>query len=203
LPNNISPPVVSPFSVAGSMAWGLQYLLGAMLALCVRIIFAAVEAMLAWFSQTATGGLLALTEEQSEYTHPALRQLAWWVAVLAFLSANGHLLIMNALIQGIAHAPPAALPSANGARQLIEGASWIVAAGLQLALPLLVFALLLQLSLAIIARTQPGVDMFSTGLALGTLGMLIALAWSMPLIAAGIQQGLVQMEPWLSWVQNQ
>ena len=203
LPNIISPPVVAPFSLEGGMALGLQCLLGAMLALCVRIIFAAVEAMLAWFSQTASGGLLTLTEEQSEYTNPALRQLAWWVAVLAFLSANGHLLIMNALIQGISHAPLAALPSADGARKVIEGASWIVAAGLQLALPLLVFALLLHLSLAIIARTQPGVDMFSTGLALGTLGMLVALAWSMPLIAAGIQQGLVQMGPWLSWMRSQ
>ncbi len=198
MPNMISPLVVSPFSLAGGMALGLQCLLGAMLALCVHIIFAAVEAMLAWFSQTATGGLLALTEEQSEYTHPALRQLAWWMAVLAFLSANGHLLIMNALIQGLSHAPLATLPPADGARQVIEGAGWIVAAGLQLALPLLIFALLLHLSLAIIARTQPGVEIFSAGLAVGTLGLLIALTWAVPLVVIGVQQGLVQMQPWLA-----
>ena len=190
---------VSPFSVAGGLALSMQWLLGALLALCVRIIFAAAEAMLMWFGQTTTGGLLTLTDEQARYTDPGLRQLAWWLAVLAFLAANGHLLVVDALMQSITHASVAALPSADGARQLIEGAGWIFAAGIQLALPLLVFALLLHLSLAIIARTQPGVDMFSTGLALGALGMLVALAWAAPLIAVGIQQGLVQMQPWLIW----
>jgi flagellar biosynthetic protein FliR len=40
--------------------------------------------------------------------------------------------------------------------------------------------------------------MFSTGLGLGVLGMLAALIWAVPLIAAGIQHGLVQMQSWLT-----
>ena len=198
LPSVIATPIVAPFSLAGGLALSLQWLLGALLALCVRILFAATEAVLVWFGQTASGGLLALTEEQAHYTDPGLRQLAWWLAVLAFLAANGHLLIVDALMQSLSHTPVATLPPAAAARQLIEGAGWIFAAGIQLALPLLVFALLLHLSLAIIARTQPGVDMFSTGLALGALGMLVALTWAVPLIAVGIQQGLVKMQPWLT-----
>ena len=198
LPSVIPASTIPPFSLAGGWALSLEWLLGALLALVVRIIFAAVEAILVWFGQTATGGLLALTEEQAQYTDPGLHQLAWWLAVLAFLAANGHLLIVNALIQGIANAPVAAMSSAEGAGPLIEGAGWIFAAGFQLSLPLLVFALLLHLSLGIIARTQPGVDMFSTGLALGTLGLLLALTWAVPLIAAGIQQGLEHMQPWLT-----
>lgn len=198
LPSLTPAPAVALFSLSGGLALGGQWLLGAMLALMVRIVFAAVEAMLVWFSQTATGGLLALTEEQAHYTDPGLRQFAWWLAVLAFLGANGHLLIVNALMQGIAVAPTATLPAMIDIRQLIDGAGWMFAAGIQLALPLLVFALLLYLSLAIIARTQPGVDMFSTGLALGALGMLVALAWAVPLIAVAIQHGLVKLQPWLA-----
>lgn len=198
LPSVIPASTIPPFSLAGGWALSLEWLLGALLALVVRIIFAAVEAILVWFGQTATGGLLALTEEQAQYTDPGLRQLAGWLALLAFLSANGHLLIVDALMQGIVHMPVATLPSALGASQLIEGAAWMFAAGVQLALPLLVFTLLLHLALAMIARTQPGIDMFSTGLALGTLGMLLALIWAVPLIAVGIQQGVVQMQPWLA-----
>ena len=197
LPSVTPAPAVALFSLAGGLALGGQWLYGALLALVVRIVFAAVEAMLVWFNQTATGGLLTLTEEQAHYTDPGLRKFAWWLAVLAFLGANGHLLIVNALMQGIAVAPMTTLPSAIDIRQLIDGAAWMFAAGIQLALPLLVFALLLHLSLAIIARTQPAVDMFSVGLALGALGLLVGLVWAVPLIAAGIQQGLRQMQPWL------
>jgi flagellar biosynthetic protein FliR len=107
-------------------------------------------------------------------------------------------LIVNALMQGIAHLPVATLSAGVGARQIIEGAGWLFAAGIQIALPLLVFVLLLHLTLAMIARTQPGVDMFSTGLGVGALGLLVALVWGVPLIAAGIQQGLVQMQAWLT-----
>ena len=187
---------VSPFSLAGALALSVQWSLGALLALVVRLIFAASQALLAWFGQTATGGLLALTEEQARYTDPGLRQLAWWLAVLAFLAANGHLLAVNALMQGISHTGVA--PSSTlGVRELIDAAGWIFATGIQLALPLLVFALLLHLSLAIVARTQPGVDMFSTGLVLGALALLLGLTWAVPLVAVGIQQGFVHMQPWL------
>ena len=197
LPGVNPAPIVSPFSLAGAVALSVQWSLGALLAMVVRLIFAASQAMLAWFSQTATGGLLALTEEHARYTEPGLRQLAWWLAVLAFLAANGHLLVVNALMQGIAHA--SVVPSsAVGVRELIDAAGWIFATGIQLALPLLVFALLLHLSLAIIARTQSGVDMFSTGLAMGALAVLFGLTWAVPLITVGIQQGLVHMQPWLT-----
>ena len=187
---------VSPFSLAGALALSVQWSLGALLALVVRVIFAAAQALLTWVGQTATGGLLALTGEQARYTEPGLHQLAWWVAVLAFLAANGHLLVVDALMQGIAHTAVAPA-SSLGVRELIDAAGWVFATGIQLALPLLVFALLLHLSLAIVARTQPGVDMFSTGLVLGALALLLGLTWAVPLVAVGIQQGLVHMQPWL------
>lgn len=190
---------LTPFSLAGLLALTLEWLLGALLALCVWIVLAAMQAMLAWIGLSATGGLLALTDEQAQHSDPGLRQWAWWLAVLAFLSANGHLLIVNALIQSIAHLPVATFSASVNASQIIEGAGWLFAAGLQIALPLFVFVLLVQLSLAIVARTQPGVDMFSMGLAVGSLALLLALLWAVPLIAAGVQNGLVQMQGWLSF----
>ena len=199
LPGVTALPAVSPFSLAGLLALTLEWLLGALLALCVRIVFAATQVLLAWISHGATGGLLTLTEEQAQHSETGLRQWAWWLAVLAFLSANGHLLIVNALIQSIVHLPVATLASDVNASQLVEGAGWLFAAGLQIALPLMVFVLLIQLSLAIVARTQPGVDMFSTGLTVGALTLLVALVWVVPLIAALIQQGVVQMQGWLSF----
>jgi flagellar biosynthetic protein FliR len=192
-------PRVEPFGLAGGVALALECLLGALLALMIRMLFAATAAILVWAGQTATGGLLALTTEQAEPADRSLRQLAWWLATLAFLAANGHLLAIHAIQQSLIHAPVATLPSADSARQIIEGAGWIFAAGVQLALPLLVFALLLHLALGMLARSQPGVDFFSMGLTLGALGLLAALLWAVPLIALGIEQGLARVQPWLAW----
>lgn len=199
LPNVAPLAAPSPFSIAGVFVLTLEWLLGALLALCVWIVLAAMQALLAWLGYSATGGLLVLTEEQAGESNPGLHQWAWWVAVLAFLSANGHLLIVNALIQSITHLPVATLASQVNAAPIVEGAAWLFAAGVQIALPLFVFVLLIHLSLAIIARTQPGVDMFSTGLAIGSLALLVAMLWAVPLIAVGIQQGLEQMQTWLTW----
>ena len=82
LPGVTALPAVSPFSLAGLLALTFEWLLGALLALCVRIVFAATQAMLAWISHGATGGLLSLTEEQAQHSDTGLRQWAWWLAVL-------------------------------------------------------------------------------------------------------------------------
>jgi flagellar biosynthetic protein FliR len=188
---------VEPFSLAGGVALALEWLLGALLALAVRMLFAATQAALVWIGQGASGGLLALTDAQAAPANRSLRQLGWWLAVLAFLAANGHLIVIHALQQSLIHAPVATLPSAATIRQLFDGAGWIFAAGFQLALPLLAFALLLQLAFGMLARTQPGVDMLSMGLTLGALGLLAALLWAVPLIALGIEQGLARLQLWL------
>lgn len=190
-------PRPAPFSLAGALTLGAEALWGAALALCVRLVFAAMEAVLLWFGHGSTGGLLMLTAEQAEPAEAALRSLAGWLAAMAFLAANGHLLVMDALVQSFAAMPVAALPASADLRLLAEGAAWLFAAGIQLAVPLLAFALLLQLALGIVARTAPGLDMFSAGLGLAALSVLVALVWAVPLIAAGVGAGLEQLAPWL------
>src|SRR4030042_3860370 len=56
---------IDPFSVQGMLALALEGVWGAALALCVRLVFAAVEAVLVWTGHTATGGLLTLPAEQA------------------------------------------------------------------------------------------------------------------------------------------
>jgi flagellar biosynthetic protein FliR len=186
-----------PFSVQGMLALGLEGVWGAALALCVRLVFAAVEAILVWTGHTATGGLLTLTAEQAAPADAAWRALAGWLAAMAFLGASGHLLIVDALRDSFAAMPVAVLPAATDLRQLAEAASWLFATGVQLALPLLALALLIQLALGIVARTTPGLDMFSAGLGIAALGLMAAWVWAVPLVAHGVGLGIGQLATWL------
>lgn len=188
---------IDPFSVQGLLALGLEGVWGAALALCVRLVFAAVEAILVWTGHTATGGLLTLTAEQAAPADAAWRALAGWLAAMAFLAASGHLLVVDALRDSFAVMPVAVLPAATDLRQLAEAGSWLFATGVQLALPLLALALLIQLALGIVARTTPGLDMFSVGLGIAALGLMAAWVWAVPLVAHGVGLGIEQLAGWL------
>jgi flagellar biosynthetic protein FliR len=187
---------IAPFTVQGMLALVMEAVWGAALALCVWLVFAAVSAVLVWTGHTATGGLLTLTAEQAAPADAAWRALAGWLAALAFLGASGHLLIVDALRDSFTAMPVAVLPAANDLRQLAEAGSWLFATGVQLALPLLALALLIQLAFGIVARTTPGLDMFSVGLGMAALGLMAAWVWAVPLVAHGIGLGMEQLAGW-------
>ncbi|MDP2030016.1 MAG: flagellar biosynthetic protein FliR [Thiobacillus sp.] len=188
---------VEPFSVQGVLALSLEVAWGAALALCVWLVFAAMSAALLWTGHTATGGLLNLTPEQAAPADAAWRALAGWLAALAFLGGSGHLLVVDALRDSFTAMPVAVLPAAADLRQLAEAGSWLFATGVQLALPLLALALLIQLAFGIVARTTPGLDMFSVGLGIASLGLMAAWIWAVPLIAQGMNRGIAQLGSWL------
>jgi flagellar biosynthesis protein FliR len=188
---------VDPFTVQGVLALSMECAWGAALALCVWLVFAAVSAALVWTGHTGSGGLLTLTEEQAAADDP-WRALAWWLAALAFLGASGHLLIVDALRQGFVAMPIAVLPAASDLRQLAEGGSWVFATGMQLALPLLALALLIQLSFGIIARTTPGLDMFSAGLGIAALTLMFVWVWAVPQVTHGVRLGIEQLAVWIA-----
>lgn len=190
------PPTVQPFTVQGVLGLAMEAAWGASLALCVRLVFAAMEAVLVWTGHTATGGLLTLTAEQAATADAAWRALAYWLAALAFLAASGHLLIVQALRESFVVMPVAVLPSVGDLGQLAEAAGWLFTAGVQLALPLLGLALLIQLAFGILARTTPGLDAFSVGLGVAAIGLLAAWVWAVPLIAHGVGLGIEQLTGW-------
>lgn len=191
---------MQPFAVQGVLALSMEVAWGAALALCVRLIFVAVEAMLVWAGHAATGGLLTLTPDQAAPADAAWRALAGWLAALAFLAASGHLLIIDALRSSFVAIPAATLPEGMDLRQLAEAGGWLFATGVQLALPLLALALLVQLALGIVARTTPGLDMFSVGLGVASLGLMAAWVWAVPLVAHGVGMGIEQLAAWLDWL---
>lgn len=187
----------SALSLQGALGLALEAVWGAALALAVWLVFAVVSLALVWTGHTATGGLLNLTPEQAAPADAAWRALAGWLAALAFLGASGHLLVVDALRDSFAAMPVALLPPAPDLRALAEAGSWLFATGLQLALPLLALALLVQLAFGIVARTTPGLDMFSTGLGLAALGLMMAWIWAVPRVVQGIHLGIGQLGGWL------
>jgi flagellar biosynthesis protein FliR len=184
---------VDPLSWPGLILLSGEFVFGAVLGLIVRLFFAIAEVALQTIGLTASMGQSQVSPEQEGGMEWPLRQLAFWLALLAFFSANGHGLVIQALSSGFASLPVLALPAQNAALQLAEAGGMVLAAGLQLALPMLVLVLLGQLAFTVLSRMLPGVEAYSVGLTLGAFSLLAGLALAMPLLAAGLSRVLERL----------
>jgi flagellar biosynthetic protein FliR len=171
-----------PFSGAGLVMLAWESLLGASMGFMVRLLFSIMEAALGWLGQVTGRNLYQPWFAENAPDDGSLRQLGFWLAGLAFFSANGHLLVVQALQHSLAVLPAASLPDREGAHALLEAGSMIFSTGLQLALPLLLLALLAQGVFAVVSRLLPGIDAWSVGLNLGALTLLGALAVGVPIM---------------------
>jgi flagellar biosynthetic protein FliR len=175
-------PLPDLFSGAGLVLLVWEALLGAGVGFMVRLLFSIMEAALAWLGQVTGRNLYQPWLSDYAPDDASLRQLGFWLAGLAFFSANGHLLVVQAIQHSLAVLPAASLPDREGARTLLEAGSMIFSTGLQLALPLILLALLAQGVFAVVSRLLPGIDAWSVGLNLGTLTLLGALAVGVPVM---------------------
>ena len=171
-----------PFSGAGLVMLMWEGLLGACMGFMVRLLFSIMEAALGWLGQVTGRNLYQLWLGEYAPDDASLRQLGFWLAGLAFFSANGHLLVVQAIQHSLAVLPGGGMPDREGARTLLEAASMIFSTGLQLALPLLLLALLAQGVFAVVSRLLPGIDAWSVGLNLGALTLLGTLAVGVPVM---------------------
>jgi flagellar biosynthetic protein FliR len=186
-----------PASGAGLIALVLSFLTGAVMGFAARLLVAVAETILPMIGLTASLGLTQVDPEQKGGLDPVLQSLAWWLALLAFFSANGHLLVIQALDASFAALPVHALPSAASAQELVEAGGVLLATAVQLGLPLLVLVLLAHLAFAVLSRTQPGVDGFSVGLTVGAFTLLAGLAVAVPLMVSGLTALFVRLLPQL------
>ncbi len=191
--------IIDPLSWPGLALLAGEFLFGATLGLVVRLFFAIAEIALQTIGLTASLGQSQVVPEQEGGMEWPLRQLAFWLALLAFFTANGHGLVIQALSSGFSSLPVASLPSQNSAMQLAEAGGMILAAGLQLALPMLVLVLLAHFAFAFLSRLLPGVEVFSVGLTLGAVSFLAGLALAAPLLAMGLARALERL-PGFLWL---
>ena len=186
-----------PFAHEGLIVLWLSFLGGAAMGFVSRLLVAVAETALAWAGLTSSLGLSQVSPGQQGGLDQVMQALAWWLALLAFFSVNGHLLVMHALDASFKAVPPGMLPSAASASELVQAAGTLLTAAVQLSLPLLVLVLLAHFAFALLSRILPGADGFALGLGLGTLVLLGGLAMAVPLLVSGLAGLFVRLIPQL------
>jgi flagellar biosynthetic protein FliR len=190
-------PPLPLIALDGPQAFGAvvqQLVIGIALGFAVRIVFAAVE-----FAGELIGLQMGLNyasffDPASGGSSTAVSRLFGTTVAFLFIVINGHLLVVQAVVQSFHAFPLGGAPLAFLAESLPHRwGSEIFALGLWIALPLIAMLLFVNLVLGVISRVASQMNIFAIGFPV-TLGVgLIGLALTLPLLQAPFVMALQRM----------
>jgi flagellar biosynthetic protein FliR len=188
-------PAVTPLSVAGLLITVQQVLIGVALGFCLQLTFDAV---------TLGGQMLANSmglsfafnldpQRGGASSTPALGQLFTLLVMLTFLALNGHLKLLETLVQSFSTLPvsPDGLGSA-GMLGVVNWGSQLFAGALAIALPGITALLVVHLAFGVVSRAAPALNLFAVGLPVSLLCGLVVVLAGLIAVQSSFIQGLEQ-----------
>ncbi|MYN09367.1 flagellar biosynthetic protein FliR [Pseudoduganella aquatica] len=186
-------PAADPMSYAGLLIVVQELLVGAAMGFTLRIVFAAIEMAGEISSLTMGLGFATFFDPNTQGRSSAISQFLALVATLAFLSVNGHLVLLSALAESFQTLPISGIPvSGGGFKHMADWGARIFSAGMQLALPIVAALLITNIALGILTRAAPQLNLFGIGFPI-TLGIgFLVLAMTLPYMATPLQKLFLQ-----------
>lgn len=181
-------------SLAGLLAIAGELLLGAVAGLAIHAAFAAAQVAGEWLAQAMGLGFATLVDPASG-SASMLSALFALLAWLLFLGAGGHLLLIETIAASYRAMPTAAaLFQPHRLSAIIGWAGFAMASGVMAALPLAAAMLLVNLALAVAARSAPQLNLFSIGFPLMLLTGLAGLPLALPALSASLAGAMAAMQ---------
>jgi flagellar biosynthetic protein FliR len=181
-------PAADPMSMAGLLILIQELLIGLGMGFAMRVVFAAVEMAGEVSSLTMGLGFATFFDPMSSGRSSAVSQFLALIATMAFLAANAHLVLLEALAESFISMPVSATPMSSGAP--LELARWgahIFSAGLQLSLPIVAALLITNVALGILTRAAPQLNIFGIGFPVSLGVGLLVISMVLPYLNTPIQ----------------
>jgi flagellar biosynthetic protein FliR len=186
-------------SIAGFMLVAGEVLAGLALGFAVQIGFSAAMLSGETIGNAMGLGFAGMIDPASGQHNPMLGQFLVILATFLFLGMGGHLALISIIVESYRALPPGnAWLSGQAIHGLVLFGGTMFAAGLSIALPVGFAIILVQLVMAMLARSAPQLNLFSVGLPAALLAGIVLLAMAAPMIADGIlavlRQGLAESQ---------
>ncbi len=191
-------PDVDPGSALGLMIVAQQIVIGLAMGLAMRIVFSAVEMAGNLIGLQMGLGFATLFDPQNSAQTPVMGSFIGMLAILIFLSLDGHILMIEILVVSFRELPITTQPLvAGGFKLLVVWGGEIFLSGVLLALPVIAALLITNISLGIMTRAAPQLNIFSVGfpitLIAGFVVMYVLLPYFIPLLGRHIHDALAVM----------
>ncbi len=187
------PDLLNPLSLLMGLA--AELLIGVSLGLATRLLMASVELAGQVMGFQVGFGFAQAVDPATQLQTPVFGQLLTVLATLLYFQLDGHHLILLALGSSFTLIPPFGAhlhpPMLVDIVQLMQGT---MNTGLKLALPVIAATFLVHLTMGILGRLVPQMNVLVTSFPLTISMGLLVLGFGLPLIALIFQQSLVSME---------
>jgi flagellar biosynthesis protein FliR len=185
-------PIVDLLSLGGILIIAEQMIIGLAIGLMMQIIFSAIEMAGQVSGMTMGFGFATSYDPQSAGSTIVISQLMGILALLVFLSMNGHLIMISALLESFYAFPVTAEPRMiDGMTIAIWGAK-LFNISLQLSLPIVATLLITNLALGILTKSSPQLNIFGIGFPITLCVGFVVIMLMLPTMAAPYQYILEQ-----------
>ncbi len=195
----IAPTLNIPSDIEASSGPGLfilvqQILVGLAMGFSMRLIFSAIEMAGDLMGMQMGLGFASFYDPINATNTQVIAQFLGIIAILAFLSMNGHLYMLATLAESFQVFPISTqVPSASAMHTLALWGGSIFSHALRLSLPVIGALLLTNLALGILTRSAPQLNIFAIGfpitLVVGFATLMLTLPYLTTLLEIFIQSG--------------
>jgi flagellar biosynthetic protein FliR len=180
-------PSIDPASPVGLAILAQQLLIGVAIGFAVRVIFAAVEMAGQVMGLQMGLGFATFFDPQTSAQVPVVGQYLGLLAILVFLSINGHSLMLSTLIESFRILPIGTLGlDSNGFAAYARWGAQIFLIGFTLALPVIATLLIANFGIGIISRAAPQMNIFAVGfpftLLVGFASLYLLVPYFLPIL---------------------
>lgn len=151
-----------PFDLA--LMIGAELLLGLTLGLVIRFLFAAIQTGGQLIGFQMGFAMVNVVDPESGVSEAVTAHFLYMVSLLTFLSLNGHLYLLDALVRSFDILPPGVflIPS-HLTTEILTLSGQIFVLAIQIGAPVIVALLLVDLSLALVSRAAPQMNVLIIG----------------------------------------
>jgi flagellar biosynthesis protein FliR len=187
----IPAPTVEVFSFAAVVVTVHQLLIGFASAFALQLIFDALAMGGQLLANTMGLGFAFNVDPLRGVSTPVLGQLYMILVTLTFLAINGHLVLIEILVQGFTTLPVGMTGlDSQTIWHIGEWGSQLFAGALVVALPGMAALLVVNLAFGVMSRAAPTLNLFAVGFPITLISGLVIMYVGLPSVLAAFNQSL-------------
>ncbi len=181
-------PVVAVFGVDALMITATQIFIGLAMGFALRMVFAAFVHGSQIIALQMGLGFASMIDPQNGVQVPMLSQFYIILVTLLFLGFNGHLMVIQVLVDSFHTLPIGATGiDARDLWSLVSAGSGMLAGAVWIALPAVASLLLVNLAFGVMTRAAPQLNIFVVGFPMTMILGFAAILFSLPSIVPQLE----------------
>jgi flagellar biosynthetic protein FliR len=156
-------PTIAPASGVGLLILVEQMIIGYAMGFSMRLVFSAIDMAGRTFSTQMGLGFATSYDPASASQTIVVAEMIGVLALLMFMSIDGHLIVLSTLAQSFQTLPIGSMPGSSSWANLANAGAIIFSSGLMLALPIIVALFITNTGLGILGRVSPQLNIMVVG----------------------------------------